>query len=388
MSDKAAIEDTQAPINGAVVVAPPRTAAIHNPAGGSYLSADIVKPKLVAAGWPSAHIDSILWLLEYGRKMKASQGRLAEVIGIDQTVISRLFNGNYPGDVQKQIDKIDHHRRLLAQEITGEARPICQTWVLTEIDALCAMARKAQTMAILTGRSHVGKTVALQEHTRRNNHGLTVYTTMPPGGAPSLFTAALARSSGISPKNSIANLRDRFIAHFSPGMLLIIDQVHLALTGRKPQFQTLEIIRDIHDLTGCSVVLCGTPIFADAFKDKTIEKFMEQFDNRVAINRRLPDAAPWGDVEMILNAYGLPPASADRLDARHHKSPLEIVQALVGQRGLGKLTKFLLLARAAATKRGEVFAWRHVVGTDAMLAGWARGDGPQGQIGNGKGGLN
>ena len=363
------------PANNDGAVVPVRKVP-QNPAGGSYLSADLVRAKLDAARYSHQHIDTILWLLEYGRSMRVSQAELAETIDLDSTIISRLFSATYPGDVQKQIDKIDHHRRLLAQEVTGEQRPICQTWVLREIDKFCAMVRLARVLGILTGKSHTGKTVALITHKTQNNHGLTVYTRMPPGGAPSLFMASMARSCGISPKNSFAALRDRFIQFLRPGMLLIIDEMHQTLIGRKTQIQTLELIRDMHDLTGCAIVMCGTPIFADSFKDERVSLFFEQIDNRGPLKRRLPDEAPWNDVLMVLAAYGLPPAPRKKLDEKHHKSPLTIVKEMVAGRGLGKLTKFLLLARAAANKHQEVFSWYHVVRTDAMLTGWERGDGP------------
>ena len=57
---------------------------------------------------------------------------------------------------------------------------------------------------------------------------------------------------------------------------------------------TLEIIRDVHDIAGAGVVLCGTPVFADALKDERIKLFFEQVDNRTAIIRKMPDTSTVG----------------------------------------------------------------------------------------------
>ena len=345
--------------------------------GGSYESADIIRDRLAATDTAQAHITSILWFADHGRRQNLNQQALGELIGYDGSVVSRLLSGKYPTDIGPIIAKVDEFRRLISSGDISDKHPVCETWVLTEIGKTCDLTRAAETVCILTGRSHTGKSVALQTYTRRNNHGLTIFVRMPPGGAARMFLDTLARACGISHRQSYENLRDRLIGFFKPGMLLIVDEAHQSIIGRKLQTVTLEIIRDVHDLAGAGVVLCGTPVFADALKNDRLKLFFEQVDNRTTIIRKLPDTAPWRDVEMVIGAYGLPvPVPAEKLDGKHHLSPLEIVRGKVAKNGLGKLTKFLSIARRPAEKQGVPFAWEHVVGTDAMLASWERGDLP------------
>ena len=320
-------------------------------------------------------------MVEHGRSLKLNQARLGETIGFDGSVVSRLISGTYPTEIDEMVGRIDLHRRLLAQEAVDQERPICDTWVLDQIAVTCTMTRNARCITVLTGRSHTGKTTGAQVYTRRNNHGQTIYVRMPPGGAPRMFLIALARACGISARNAYDQLRDRLLAFFKPGMLLIVDEIHQTIIGRKFQQTTLELIRDVRDLAGCGVVLCGTPVFDDAFRDEKTERFLQQISERAPIRRRLPDTAPWGDVEMILNAYGLPPASREKLDPQHHASPLAIIKERMAKNGLGQLTEFLLIAKEPAKKRKELFGWFHVVGTDAMLKSWERGDGPRDEKG-------
>ncbi len=345
--------------------------------GGSYESADIIRDRLEATGTAQAQITSILWFADHGRRQNLNQQALGELIEYDGSTVSRLLSGKYPTDIAPIIAKVDELRRLISSGDNSDKHPVCKTWVLTEIGKTCDLTRAAETVCILTGRSHTGKSVALLNYTHRNNHGQTIFVRMPPGGAPRMFLNTLAMACGISHRQSYEQLRDRLIGFFKPGMLLIVDEAHQSIIGRKLQTVTLEIIRDVHDLAGAAVVLCGTPVFANALKDDRIKLFFEQVDNRTTIIRKLPDTAPWRDVEMVIAAYGLPvPIPEGKLVAEHHLSPLEIVQAKVAKNGLGKLTKFLTIARRPAEKQGVPFAWAHVVGTDAMLAGWERGDLP------------
>ena len=50
-----------------------------------------------------------------------------------------------------------------------------------------------------------------------------------------MFLNELARSCGISHRKSYEQLRERLIGFFQPGMLLIVDEAHQTLIGRKLQ---------------------------------------------------------------------------------------------------------------------------------------------------------
>ena len=345
---------------------------------GGLPSADVVKRNLLEKMNASdAHVSAVLWLLEQGRLRQLSQNKLAKLVGLDTGALSKVFRGEYPAGLDAIASRIDAERRLLLQRETSTDKPIAETWVLQECGKFCDAVRADQSLGILTGRSHTGKSVALQTYQQRNNHGRTIYVKMPPGGSPRMFLIALARACSISDRNAYDQLRDRMIRFFDTGMLLVIDEMHQTVVGRKLQTVTLECIRDLYDASGCGMVLCATKVFTDKMKEERHRLFFEQIDNRGILRRRLPDLAPWMDIRAIVGAYGLPPAPREKLHPGDKLSPHEFLVEIRKTSGIGKLANLLRTSRRIATKRGELFSWRHVLDVELTRQSWESGDGPE-----------
>jgi len=337
------------------------------PARGQWQlpSADTVKTALEAVETPTEQVSLVLWLLDYGRHHKLTMAPLAETIRKDGSTLSRVFSGKYGAELDNICSEIEHFRRVETERAGFGETPIAPTRVMKRIGEFCDLARVSQTMAFLWGPNQSGKTTALEYYRDANNHGQTVYVRMPVGGSARMFMGALMRACGISERNAYEQMRDRAHRFFGPSVLLIVDEVHQAMIGRSLKTVTIELIRELHDLSRCGVVLCGTDVLPDMINDPRFTKFLGQIGNRGVLRMRIPSAPGKADVSAVCNAYGFPPAEGEAA---------EKVREIGRTAGIGALTKYLRMARKLATNRKQPVGWGHFLTTLATLATWARGE--------------
>lgn len=354
----------------------------------AFPSADTVKANMERAGAAPEQITAVLWLLDHGRTNKLQNYKaLGAVINREASGISKLFAGTYGADLDKLVRHINTVRAALAERAGFGDRVIVETSVMGEVRTLCEMARASQTMAILFGENQSGKTTALIEYTRQNNHGRTIYVRLPVGGAKREFLLALCRACGISERNNAEQMRERLLKFFgyrgsttdpttNSHLLLIVDEVHQTMI-RGLKTNTLEQIREIHDLCGIGIVLCGTNVLPEMMQDERYAKMLGQIGNRGILRRKIPAAPSLEDVRLICEGYGF--------DAPEGRA-LKIVGKISTQNGIGKLCGYLRMARKLASTRHKTPGWKHFLATHATLESWERGDRDEKkQLGNGSG---
>lgn len=347
-----------------------------NPKAHPFPSADTVKFNLEKSGATIAQITSALWLLDYGRTHRLPTYKaLGAVIGRDASAVSKLFAGTYGADLAKLTAHIDNVRTAAAAREGFGERIIVETSVIRDVKTLCDMTRASQTLSMIYDDRLSGKTVALKYYTQENNHGQTVYVSVPVGGSAKMFMSALLKACGISERNSYDQMRDRALKFFgyrgprvpSAGahLLLIVDNLHNAVTGRALKTITLALIHEIHELCGCGVVIAGRTALADALKaDRNREKLGQIADLNV-LTFRIPDVPLAADLETICGAYGF--VDPDEKSARH-------VAEIAGRHGIGQLCGYLRMAKKLASNRHQTAGWNHFLSTHATLKAWARGE--------------
>ncbi len=343
-------------------------------------TAEAVAAKLQAQGNEERGVNLVLWLLGHGRAQGMNKTDLARFARIDPSTLGKVLDGTYPTHITGIADRIEKTRSSYLEEQAYIERPIVQTWTLNEIGKVCDATRADETMTLLIGRSHSGKTTALEYYAGRNPH--VVYMTMPVGGAARIFLQDLAEASNATARGAYDQVRRNVINRFRSDepdapQLLIIDEAHQTIIGRRVQTVTLELIRELHDKTHCPVVICATPVMDDKMRDQKLKTFFEQMDNRSPLPRHLPKLPPMCDLNAIFAAYGLPPAPARKLHPDDEKTPDAVVQEIRAKNGLGKLVKLVRKARRVARKKQVKLDWSHVLDVVATGDSWANGDGPE-----------
>lgn len=335
---------------------------------GFLPSGDHVKQALTAVAATTEQIDSILWLLNYGRAQRLSSvTALAERLNVSGSTLSRVFAGKYGAGLASIVADIDHFRALHAERAGFGDRIVCEDLnVVKDIADFCDLTRASQTIAILWGPNQSGKTWALEKiYAPKNNHGRTIFVRMPVGGGTRLFLEEILRACGISERKSYSEMKQRVLRYFDPQTLLIIDEFHQAMIGRTLRTTTVETVREIHDLTGCGVVICGTDVLPDMISNPRFVKLLGQTDNRGVLRRRVPPTPYREDVQALCKAYGF---------GDPHGEARKLVQEIASTNGIGKLCKFFMMSKRLASKRRQPVTWQHFLDTHATLKSWERGE--------------
>ena len=229
-----------------------------------------------------------------------------------------------------------------------------ETGLARRIWKICDSALIYNSVAFIYGDSHIGKTFALQEYARRNNHGQTKYIRMPARSGTQMMMKELAASCALSRDCAFEKLRERVLRALDGNNLVIVDEIHQTFVSYHSHqlLGCLELLREIHDRTGCGMVLVGTNVFRDELQKGLHKTMLEQLKRRGIFELQLPAVPPRRDLDMVAKAYGLAPATGEA----------EALQDLIIKTsGLGKFTKYLMAASRMAAKAGQKTSWQHFV---------------------------
>ncbi len=333
--------------------------AIHDspaakpPTGLALMSADTVSralAPLVDEGTLTGDDRAqVLWLIGEMRAEGLSYAEAGRRIGYNASTVSRVLNGAYQGSWQNVIEKIRQYRHLRAERARLASAAFVETSIWEKIRQTCDLALIHQMPATVVGPSQIGKTTALLEYKRRSEY-VVRYVRMPaaPGFRGALF--ALAEACGVTTRATPEQLRRRVAQALDSKSLLIVDELHqLAISsGRHAAMKIMEYIRELHDLSGCGLVVCGTRALDHDLIQGPLKGWLEQFSERCIKRLVLPDDVPWSDLLKVAAAYGLPEPPPEAEPTFRHMR-------------LNRYTKLLALGGNLAAKRGEPLAWPHVL---------------------------
>lgn len=304
---------------------------------------------------------AIRWLHSYYYDSGRSLAEVGLDIGYDGGNVSKIFVNKYGGDLDIPVAAITRFREILELRQNTNKAPYIKTALYREIEQVCDTALAYQKIAYIYGESQVGKTAALTEYAREHNHGQTVLVTMPVGGSISHFLAALAAKVRCSNQQRGDVLQLNIMRCFGTSNLLIVDEASRALQSRSyggNSLKTMDFIRDLHDQTGCAVVLCGTNVFREQMKDAQLAKFLNQFNRRCIVRRQLPDKASRADLNAFARHYGLEAAGGEAY---------ALQKKIVADHGLGVWLTTLRAGAKFAANKGAKMTWDHVIKARAFL---------------------
>jgi DNA transposition AAA+ family ATPase len=295
---------------------------------------------------------AIRWMFFYCLENDLSQGVAAEKIGYSPTVVSRICRGQYEGSLDAVVSAIESWRRICDARADAPTVGFVETTTSRKIWKMCDAALTYQTIAKIYGDPQIGKTWALEAYWRQNNHGRTKFIRLPAAAGVQMMLRCFADACGISSKCSFEAMRIRVLHAIDGDNLVIVDELHQAFNTyqKHARVACLELIREIHDRTGCGMVLCGTNVARDEIENGQHKLLLEQLDRRGIFTLQLPKYATWADREAIAKSFGLDkPADKAR----------ELVDAIVRTSGLKAYTSFLRAAARLAANRKTELTWEH-----------------------------
>jgi len=296
--------------------------------------------------------------------------------------VYQALTGRREAGLGQLCASITAYRDYFERESKAVKSGFIETTLTQAIHRICRRALIRHRIAFIFGESQVGKTTALEEYARANNHGETVFARMPTGGSMSNFLEELAIALGISAQQKEKELRRRIISAFDARMLLIIDECHQCFRSQysNRSILSLEFAREIHDKRKCGLVLCGTNIFRDEIKRGRNAGILRQLWLRMLAPLQLPDMPTAGQLAVFAAAYHLPPAPQrnlkvrtqeligdDMQDVERTTNPFELQMQTVKSDGLGRWIAILQEASDLAAEKNQRITWGHVIAAHAVF---------------------
>jgi DNA transposition AAA+ family ATPase len=332
---------------------------------------DAINAVLAKRGATEEQREAFLWLVSYGREHGAdSRGKLAGLIKVHPSTISRMINGEYSGTMEKVVQQIHDFRAKVEPEGRKEGWPFVPLRVAREVAEFCEMARLVPQMALLWGPNQSGKTKGLEQYEterRSAERNRTFYVRMPSNGRTRDFILGLARACRLKTRGlNYTVASDHVMRFLRPGDLLIVDEYHQVMVGRKVRMSTVERVREIFDVTGCSMVLCGTDIMQEMMESDKWRDFLGQTANRGALRRRVPAQPYRGDIQAVFKGYGFPELEPGPVR--------ELAYELGKAHGLGNLCQHLKMAAVVARNASRPATLEDFEMVVRTLKAWASGE--------------
>jgi hypothetical protein len=302
----------------------------------------------------------LYWLLDFASsELENSRVRLTEMLNVDWTVISRVFDGSYPS-LPAFIKRV----RRLRDDITTVGRiPFIDTIVSEKLFSMFDYARAGDArggfMVKAISPAGRGKTECGREYVRRHP-GAACYMKVDPSTTYSGFKEKLARAMGIGEdRRDKRPLTERIEDRANRDLLLIVDEASLLLpSGSKVAVRELELLRHLHDSKRMPIALLVTRIWDDQSQSPRLANWLEQF------NRRLQDgiAIP---AEIFRDREVKPIVTAFRRDPPNNL--VQLAHDIANNKGgdtpgrLEILFRLLVNASIVARAKGEPLSHAHLL---------------------------
>ena len=237
-------------------------------------------------------------LAEFKAKSGMNQTQLARGIGTSPASISMYLNGTYAdkgGNYETIEPKIEAF--LEVQESKAQREELVLGFVSTKttrrISEVMRDAHEAGDTVVIYGQAGLGKTQAVKNYCEKNLAAILIEAN------PSFTALVLMRKLAAAAKvSTVGSLNDLFESVSDrlrdSGRLIVVDE------AENLPLRALEIIRRLHDDTGCGLVLSGMPRLVANLRGKHGE--LVQLYSRVSVALNLGDSMPDEELEQIARA--------------------------------------------------------------------------------------
>lgn len=244
-----------------------------------------------------------IWFHQYALDNNLSWKDAEGALGYDNTTVFKVLKGYYAGNWDGVCKAIRRFRQRVEQPLTLQKHEFVQTAAARLIFRALSYALRNNKMLCIIGESGQGKSVAAQAWRRvpTNNHGKTVMVIAPAYGGTKALLRDIATAVGVNSTYNIAEMHAAILRAFNKDRILVVDEAHRLLPNdRAVNPVNLEILRDIHDRTGCAVALIATDRF-----DNSLKKGAYMFEQVLGRSRtvRLARTISPIDITLLVQQY-------------------------------------------------------------------------------------
>lgn len=253
-------------------------------------------------GLDDESIDHLAWFHQHALEADLNWKQCEQALNYSQTTIWRALKGEYTGDLSKVIDAIRSYRSIIAERTSIKHAAFRETRITRLVTGGLSYALANNSITRITGESRMGKTASAKYWRDQNNHGRTVFVTAPAYGGGKALLKEIAASLGINRNLASTQMHESILRAFNANRMLIVDEAHRLLPNDYRSNPVLvEILRDIHDRTGCGLALLTTERFNRSMEKSSYQ--YEQILGRIGMPVQLPRELIWTDIKPIAEQY-------------------------------------------------------------------------------------
>lgn len=276
------------------------------------------------------------------------------------TTIRDLVKGTYRENADAHVrtlnNWIEQHARQRAVRIEGE---FVHTKTARDILTVARLVRENQTMGLVFGPTGIGKTRCAQA-LHETFVGSVLITVIWGMHHPKGLTAGIARELGVRHASGMQSKEREHLTQLErvidrlqrSNRLLIVDE------GHKLRDAALELLREIHDATGCPILLLATKDLHDRIQ-RSADPDRGQVYSRFDIVRPLTEGH-----DVHAGGANRPLFSIEDIKRLYHQTPIRLspdagryLQDVANQLGFGSLRRCRILlvnaARRARKRQGK-----------------------------------
>ena len=231
--------------------------------------------------------------------------------------------------------------------------PVVTRKIFETLDYAMAGDMDGGRIVLISGDSRRGKSHAVRQWARLNNHGRSLYIDCPESGGMRALLREVAQVVGVNQNRNTSDLRERVIKSFNRRRILIVDEILRVLPRHSDTRPVqLEFIRRLHDVTKCAIALVATPVFRHEMEHGYMRAYLEQLLGRIADPLEIPGNVFAAEARDICRAFA-GSAPGEEL--------VKLAQRIANEPGkLGVLFELLRQASIGAKKRGENLSAAHL----------------------------
>jgi DNA transposition AAA+ family ATPase len=242
------------------------------------------------------------WFHQHCLDQNLSLKDAGKAINYDSSTVWRVLKGTYEGNWPNICKSIESYKRVVEERGKIQRQEFVHNRITKLIWAGLDYALANQSMTLIEGESRMGKTLTAQQWRDENNHGRSVLITAPVYGGTKALINEIAKACGLCRNMSATAILDGIYRAFNPYRILLVDEAHRLLPGEsRGRCINLELVRDIHDRTGCALGLLATHRLNDEMRKGTYQ--YEQILGRIGMPVRLPKTFKEEDYMAIVRQY-------------------------------------------------------------------------------------
>ena len=204
-----------------------------------------------------------------------SEKKMCERIGVNSSIISQIRGGYYPGDWDKQFDKIFTYfsNKTAAAEAYSEVE-YAPTTIATLVYKTLRNVQLKGGFAFVTGDAGIGKTKALRKYIVDNPLSSVMITINPCTKSTKSVLKMLALELGVPVSQSRDDLWMSIAAKLHDGMVVAVDEAQLLTYG---SIETLRAFADFFAERGqtLGVALVGNQGIREKIEGRTREQYRQ-----------------------------------------------------------------------------------------------------------------